>query len=100
MAGALQCRECGSTDLTAGRRRRLRSPDEVGVWICSRCYNIVGIYETDSDRSRVRYTNAPGVVPKITLNYDEADALRDIRRRTGETISALIRRLLREEAAR
>lgn len=96
MAGALQCQECGGLRLTAHRG----TGGAPGIWQCSCCLNIVGVYETDSDRSRVRYTNAPGVVPKITLNYDEADALRDIRRRTGETISALIRRLLREEAAR
>jgi hypothetical protein len=51
-------------------------------------------------RSQARYARAAAVLPKIALGPAEAAALAALRRRGDETVSDLIRRLLREEAAR
>jgi len=53
-----------------------------------------------SERSKRRYDRADAVLPKITLGPAEAAALVAIIGRGRETVSELIRRLLREEAAR
>lgn len=51
---------------------------------------------TDAERSLVRYQRAAAVLPKITLDAEHAAALARLLARTGETQTALVRRLIRE----
>lgn len=54
---------------------------------------------TDAERSRARYQRAAATLPPITIDADHAAALARLLARTGETQTALVRRLIREADA-
>lgn len=55
---------------------------------------------TANDRSKARYSRAEFVLPKITLDQAQDAARQAIVAATGEATSAMIRRLLTDEAKR
>lgn len=55
---------------------------------------------TATARSKARFRRAAAVLPPITLDQAQADALTAIRQQTGESASAIVRRLIIDESGR